>query len=217
MFGAAVTTMAILAAVQSGPPPPDEARRAGPAASAALPANVRASSVLAPAVLQLMAVSPTFLAQMRRVAEAPRLRVSIEPAIRGIGDGCHCSARTVMRRYSGGRLVAIVTIAFPLKFVETAELLGHELEHVIEQLEEVDVRGMAADAAGATRVAEDTFETTRAKRAGEVVAGELERAAEGEPDAMVRGVGQVLGKLRGAVRRFAPVAPAGGVGSPPRR
>jgi hypothetical protein len=70
-----------------------------------------------------------------------------------------------------GRLIAVVEI-FPLH--DYVESLAHELEHIIEQLDGVDLPGKAARRrAGVTAVSPDVFETTRATRVGQRVRSEV--------------------------------------------
>lgn len=82
-------------------------------------------------------------------------------------------ARTTMRRYSSGLLIAIVELPAG---ADVVELLAHELEHVIEQLEGVDLKALAARGTEAVRRDTGTFETKRAQAAGLTAAAEADAA-----------------------------------------
>jgi hypothetical protein len=59
------------------------------------------------------------------------------------------------------------------------ELIAHELEHVIEQLDGIDLHALASRPATGVHVCADgAFETTRAVKVGRAVAGEVRRAVD---------------------------------------
>ena len=71
----------------------------------------------------------------------------------------------------GGRLIATVEIN-PLG--DFMELLAHEVEHIIEQLDGIDLAAKATVArSGVWSCADGTFETSRAVRVGTLVASEV--------------------------------------------
>jgi len=79
-------------------------------------------------------------------------------------------ARAVVRRFAYGFLDVDITIAFGANYVE---LLAHELEHVREQLENIDLS--AEEMKGhASRDASGVFETDRAAQAGRLVWSEVQ-------------------------------------------
>ena len=85
-----------------------------------------------------------------------------------------CRARTTIRKYSSGLLLAVVMI--PPRG-EYPELLAHELEHVIEQIEGIDLAALARSGSIRVRQRPDgAFETARAQNAGLTVATELKAA-----------------------------------------
>lgn len=142
---------------------------AGPAhACTELPTTIQVDDLLAAVVDELLAASPTFSRQCERIAELPLVRVAVRMLPKG-EESC-CRARTTIRRYASGALIAWVEIPSPRISVEYAELLGHEFEHILEQIDLVDLNALA-DRGGASRVG-DAYETTRARRAGEAVAEE---------------------------------------------
>lgn len=59
------------------------------------------------------------------------------------------------------------------------ELVGHEFEHVIEQIEGLDLKRLARVKGSGVREAEPrVFETDRAQSAGRVVAAEVDRSVK---------------------------------------
>jgi hypothetical protein len=138
------------------------------------PANIVVQQELRPAVAQLWAVSPTFRAQCQKIGEHPRYRVAvvIEP---GLSLNRSCRAQCVLRVYSSGFVTARVMV--PPNNRQLAELIPHELEHVVEHIEGVNLkRDMKRYGSGTYDAGRGQIETLRAERAGrqardEVVAG----------------------------------------------
>jgi hypothetical protein len=133
----------------------------------AVPRNVDAG-VLASDVLALLRLSDTFRSQCARIAADPRVRVRLSITCTVEGNG---RAQTIFRRYRTGTLVAEVDILFGENY---RELLAHEFEHVLEQLDGVNVRREAAEGR-AWEVATGAFETRRAFLAGTQALREAER------------------------------------------
>ena len=81
---------------------------------------------------------------------------------------------TRLQRDRAETIEAIVEI----KFTSTAdaiELIAHEIEHIIEQLDDVDLALRAAyPNSGVKRLDDGTFETLRAKRVGLKVVEEMQ-------------------------------------------
>ena len=124
----------------------------------AIPANVEAR-MFTEDMLALLRLSQTFRAQCERIAGDPRLRVRLSVVSTLDGGG---RAQTTFHRYRTGALVADVEVLFGENYFE---LLAHEFEHVIEQLDGVDLRHEAAGGR-AWEVAAGAFETRRASTAG---------------------------------------------------
>jgi hypothetical protein len=133
-----------------------------------VPRNV-AAGVLAGDVIDLQRRSGTFRAQCDRIAADARVRVrlAITDSVENNGR-----AQTRFRRYPNGAIVADVAVLFGDDY---RELLAHEFEHVIEQLDGVDLRREAA-AGRAWQVANGVFETRRASIAGAQAAREADAA-----------------------------------------
>jgi len=131
----------------------------------AIPPNID-TGVLTPAVTALLRASPTFRAQCERIAGAIWVRVTLAVTT-GIGSG---RARTTMFRFSAGALKAEVVLHFGEDY---RELLAHEFEHILEQLDGVDLRSEAQH--GRAWLLDDgAFETRRAFAAGRQARRECE-------------------------------------------
>jgi hypothetical protein len=145
-----------------------------PLAGATIPLNVQVNSVLIPVVQELLATSPAFAAQCARIADARHVRVTINPVMASSATS-RGTARTAMRRFSTGALIAIVEMPVPLTFIEYAELFGHELEHILEQIDRVDLAALTQAGEGASRLSDGAYETARARRAGLLIADQVAR------------------------------------------
>ncbi len=174
--------------------PADIARAAQVAACDAptlsLPDSIGLEEGLQPIVRSALEHSPKFRQQCRALAAAPRLRATVSVSYRpGAGT---TRARTSFRQTRFGALAAEIEIR---SAPELTELLAHEFEHLLEQLDGVDLKALAREGM-AHRLADGAFETARAVAAGQQVAGEVTNNA---PD-RVRSAGQSVWRaLRRAV------------------
>ena len=139
----------------------------------AMPANITVTPMYRALVDTMLRDSPTFRRQCVRLAGENSLTVVLV-----IGSHVRRSdlrATTAMKRTEDGRLTALVEIP-PLKDLE--ELIAHEFEHIIEQLDGVDLAAQAArPQTGVTQIGprRSVFETVRATRMGLKVAAELQQ------------------------------------------
>jgi hypothetical protein len=137
-----------------------------------IPRNLIGGRAYEQTIEMMRALSPTFRRQCQRIANAPHLTITIGvDSSKGNGD---MRAYTRITRNASGDLSAQVRI----KDVEHApELIAHELEHIIEQLDGVDLDAMASRQASGVRRCEcrevETFETIRAVSVGVQVAREV--------------------------------------------
>jgi hypothetical protein len=160
------------------------------AASPSLPDSIGLDEGLQPMVRWALEYSPRFREQCRALAAAPRLRAIVSVSYSSIVGTTR--ARTSFRQNPSGTLAAEIEIR---NAAALTELLAHEFEHVIEQLDGVDLHALAREGE-AHRLADGAFETTRAVATGQQVAGEVVNNA---PD-RVRGAGaSVWRALRRAV------------------
>jgi hypothetical protein len=132
-----------------------------------LPTNVSMRGDLARVLGRIYDRSPTFRAQCRRIAGADNLRVAIrvDTAIPS-----RCRAFTIVTRY-GYDIRAEVHVP-PGNGL--TELVAHEFEHVLEQIEGINLRRLARKKdSGVREVEGQAFETDRAQKAGRLVAAEV--------------------------------------------
>jgi hypothetical protein len=142
---------------------------------ASIPSNLVATSVLRPVIEMIWRESSTFKAQCARLKSEPLVLVDIRFGNASLNAG---RARTDFVRAPQGGTRAQVSI-YP-KFrslAELIELIGHEVEHVIEHLDEVDLE--PSEAHGVRQTALGTFETARAIHIGQRVSREVYGANSG--------------------------------------
>ena len=150
----------------------DEAERTSlPAQALVLPDNITVAAAYQDLVDAMLRQSPTFRAQCARIAAAPHLRVDVQ---RSLLAPTHAAITQLTRQ--NGRLEAQVAVS---PFGDPILLIAHEFEHVVEQLDDVDLPAMAVRPG--TGVYADPlsggFETERAIAVGKRVERELSRAA----------------------------------------
>jgi hypothetical protein len=124
-----------------------------------------------PLVESMLRESPTFRRQCIRIAGAPNLTVHL--VIGPYQRRSDVRAITRMTRTPSGAVAAFVDIG-PLH--DTVELIAHEFEHIIEQLDGIDLAARAAlPHTGVSSVGPvgGMFETERAKLVGLKVASEV--------------------------------------------
>jgi hypothetical protein len=126
---------------------------------------------------ELLSSSPTLRRQYECIVGSPhvQVRVTLMPPL-----AVDRIAQTEFRRVVRGELEARVQIPTPLRIDQYGEWLAHELEHVLEQMEGLDLVGLAADRAGGVVKLADGFETERAQRAGREAAREVMAATGGK-------------------------------------
>jgi hypothetical protein len=137
----------------------------------ASPSNIVVSPMYRQVVEAMLRGSPTFRRQCLRLAAEPALTVILD--MNPHEQRSDLRAKTHMTRNAKGHLSAVVQI-MPLQDIE--ELIAHEFEHIIEQLDGVDLAARARLAqTGVTDTGRrgDMFETMRAQRMGLKVASEL--------------------------------------------
>jgi hypothetical protein len=142
-----------------------------PCASQALPSNLDLPRDLVPIVRQIYSQSPTFRSQCARIAQADNLSVAVQldTSMRS-----SCRAFTIVQRRS--RTIR-ASVHIPPSGTVFAELIGHEFEHILEQIEGLNLRDLAkVRRSGVHEVERDLFETDRAQRMGRVVADEVRAA-----------------------------------------
>jgi len=162
-----VGVTAVLLLMLSGAIAADEQQRCP---RSPLPANIDMPRDLERVIRRIYDRSSAFRAQCERIAGANNLRVTvrIDTSIPG-----HCRAFTIVQR-RGYDIRADVHL--PPSHGLT-ELVGHEFEHVIEQIEGLNLRRLARVKGSGVHEAEGSlFETDRAQAAGRLVAAEAWRS-----------------------------------------
>ena len=133
-----------------------------------LPPNVEMPRDLARVLRRIYERSPTFRAQCERIVAARNLRVTVRL---DTSIPSRCRAFTIVRR-RGHAIEAEVHL--PPSYALT-ELVGHEFEHIVEQIEGLDLRQLARTKGSGVHEGEgQVFETDRAQAAGRIVAGEVD-------------------------------------------
>jgi hypothetical protein len=141
-----------------------------PAGKALTPSNFIATPILRPVVEAMWQQSPTFKAQCARLRSTPSLVVDMR-----IGNPSQVRAAraiTEFVRSSGGLTRAMVYIELA-SVTELVEVIAHELEHVIEWLDEAELT--PSDRHGVYVTASGAFETARAIYIGQQVVRETAR------------------------------------------
>jgi hypothetical protein len=161
LVGVATSVLVMLGSVIAAEP---QQRR-----GCALPANVHIPRDLERPVARIYDRSPTFRAQCERIAAAANLRINVRIDT-AIPSSCRAFT-TVIRRGRGIR----AEVHLPPSS-DHSELLAHEFEHLLEQIEGLDLRRLArVKGSGVREVQDELFETDRAQAAGRVVAVEAGR------------------------------------------
>ena len=139
---------------------------------AALPSNLSTAPVFEPYLDRMLLMSPTFRSQCKRLGAAPvKVHVWLEDPQRRPSF----SARTVFERRKG---VVVAANVFLFPSLNAVELIAHEIEHVLEQLDGVDLETQVGSGSVWKR-GDGAFETRRAMEAGLRVAREVkERSTE---------------------------------------
>lgn len=139
-------------------------------------ANIEASEELVRMMWRLSERSPTFKTQCDRIAAAPHLRVRITIDTHMPN---YCRAFTVISR-TGQQLRADVHLPAS---ADHAELMAHEFEHLLEQIEGLDLRQLArVRGSGVREIERELFESDRAQAAGRIVAAEARRRVTPDAD-----------------------------------
>ena len=133
-----------------------------------LPRNVELFADLGHVFQRIYERSPTFRAQCERIGEASHLRVRVRL---NAALPRSCRAFTTVERYSGGIIRAVVYLPPGSDY---AELVGHEFEHLIEQIEGLNLRRLSRlRGSGVREVERELFESDRAQAAGRTVYEEV--------------------------------------------
>jgi hypothetical protein len=139
-----------------------------------LPSNLIVPPTLQRVVDAMLRGSATFRRQCLRIANSPHTTVALTWLRTTSSENGR--ARTVVTTTTTGHRIAAMAIS-PVD--DQVELIAHELEHVIEQLDDIDLRTLATvPSSGVERCAgrEEAYETIRAIRTGRAVSAEVRRS-----------------------------------------
>jgi len=139
----------------------------------ALPTNLIVPATMRSVIDAMLRSSPFFRRQCLRIANAPQATVALSWL--HSTNSTQGRARTVVTTTATGRRIALIAIPTA---DDQFELIAHELEHVIEQLDDIDLRTLAkVPSSGVQRCEgrEEAYETVRAIRAGRTVSAEVRR------------------------------------------
>lgn len=139
------------------------------ASSARMPSNIRVDADFLPRVRQMLRRSPTFRAQCERLAANPWVHVAVrlDPTLY---DRHSFRAATTIQRPQKKLIIAVVSLQ---GLADPAMWVSHEFEHLLEQIDAVDVAGLADQRYEAWPSGSGMYETVRAIRAGESVYAEV--------------------------------------------
>jgi hypothetical protein len=131
--------------------------------------NLQITSAYQPLIEAMLSRSPTFRRQYARLARAPLMLVVLRA---DMPAGRRVDALTQISSRGASGVEALVHV---MPSTRTVELIAHELEHIIEQLDGVNLRAKSRLRSSGVRVTADegTFETTRAVLTGQRVAREV--------------------------------------------
>jgi len=129
------------------------------------PRSLKVDANLRSSLEQMRAASATFTAQCARLDAEDKLVVllRLDPTLSKV----RFRARSTIKRYSSGLLVATVSVA---PGSDQAEWIAHEFEHVLEVLDGgYPASDLRAQSHGLTRSADGMIETARAVAVGRTV------------------------------------------------
>lgn len=138
---------------------------------ATLPSNLILSESGRRTLEKISKRSLTFRDQCRRIAEAPWMKIEIRFVARRSDQ---YDALTTIKKKADGLAVSTIQIVICDRYVE---MIGHEFEHILEQIEGLDLQSLASKKEGGVRsIKHGLYETKRAVNAGRRVYAEYQRA-----------------------------------------
>ena len=199
----ASTGVVLVLSVLALHPPASSFDQAQPGERYEIPENIRVGDDMREVVATLLARSPTLRAQCARIAATPRARIVVE--VTGSRFRSQTRARATARRYDSGLLTVVIELP-AMAIAEFAELLAHELEHVLELIDNVDLNQlMKQRSAGVTKTSDGFYETTRAQAAGKAAAAEALSETDPAAAAISRGVAKAARLAWRGLKGFAGV------------
>ena len=142
-----------------------------------LPPNLRVPRDLRPMLTEALKRSPTFQRQMQLLLHTQRVRMS--GSYGGLRGMRTFQAHSKVTHHEFGAMIVDTTLFAPADMVE---LLAHEIEHVCEQIEGVDLKALSQRHDSGVYALDDHFETQRAIVAGHRVSRELRGLSASDDD-----------------------------------
>ena len=138
------------------------------------PCNLVIPGALRSVLLVMWERSPTFRLQCVRISAESRVVVRLHITTSLTQSRGRAASR--MARDPAGALAADVYLASRIAPVNLVELIAHELEHLVEQLDGLALEALARRAPATVWQSEPgAFETVRAIRVGQIVAADVNR------------------------------------------
>jgi hypothetical protein len=134
---------------------------------AMLPANLKVPASLKPILEEVLRRSPTFRRQIQELRRAPRVRMAISYGNLSIWSLLR--AESTVYRYEWGAMVVDTRLYSTRDIID---VVAHELEHVCEQIEGLDIRALAHRRHSGVYSSGSHYETQRAVLTGRQVASE---------------------------------------------
>jgi hypothetical protein len=141
---------------------------------ARLPPNLIIVDSLQQMVEAMLKDSATFRRQCARLKSTPSLTVNVEYVI--LAAAAQAQAVTDVTTERNGQMHAHVKLGQTA--ADREQVLAHEFEHIVEQLDGVDLAALATHGTAGVRITEGAgrFETERAIAIGQLVAEEIRSA-----------------------------------------
>jgi hypothetical protein len=146
----------------------EAAAQANTSAHLNVPSHIRLAPAFTEIVAEMFKRSPRFRAQWEALVTSPRVRIAVRLDLRSRPY----RARSILSRHEYGLISAVVELP---PFGDHVELIAHEFEHIIEQLEGVELRRLAQDPSAGVHDLRYAYETERAYKVGQQVARECRR------------------------------------------
>jgi hypothetical protein len=139
-----------------------------------LPSNLVVTDSLVHMVEAMLRDSATFRRQCARLKSTPTLTVRVDYVI--LAAAARSQAVTDVTVERNGRMFAHVKLG--QLAADREQVLAHEFEHIVEQLDGVDLAALATHASAGVRLTDGArrFETERAIAIGQQVAEEIRNA-----------------------------------------
>lgn len=146
-----------------------------------LPRNLRVPDNMRPMLMRMLETSPTFRRQIATLTAKPAVRMTVSYG--GMRGDRNYHALSTVRKHEWGAMLVDTTVFVPTDLVE---IIAHELEHVCEQMEGVDLPSLSRRKGVGVYNLNGHYETVRAIRAGQNATREFNDGPDSLQQAIVR-------------------------------